>query len=315
MRIIVGNPWKQTAVGFSIDPFIGIGVSDPDVALEILAVGGQLKLSHNANISISQTVDASSVFTIRSPVAGQIKFRPVGTEQIDFFQVVNGSGGSIFSVDALNDMVGIGLGSDPPGTILDINSNSDVQQLRIDRAGTTVTDIIIEVVSNVGGANTTVGKWLVDGDLENVNNSYTGISSRQLKDNILPVKPQLNKFMKLKFKNFNFKNNPTLKQFGLIADEVEKIYPGLLKTNPETGIQAIKYSILNLIGNAAFQEHMEKFHNFKEPEKEKPHNFREIEKKSSIVSILILIFLLIILFILYVFDRNIILNIILNMIT
>lgn len=239
---------------------VGFGDSTPTVRLSVMGSGGQLSLAHDSNIGATFTVDAAKAMTIRTPNQGQIKLRPVGTEQTDSFQFINGAGNPILSADTLNDRIGIGLGADPPGVTLDIDPGADAQPLRADRAGTTTTDSIAEFVSNVGGADTTVCKVLVDGDLENVNNSYGAISDRRLKENITPAKPKLEKFMKLKFYSFNFKNNPKLKQFGLMADEVGKTFPGLVKTDPKTSAKSVKYSIINLILAKAFQEHMEKFH-------------------------------------------------------
>ncbi|MBF0456210.1 MAG: hypothetical protein HQL72_15510 [Magnetococcales bacterium] len=47
-------------------------------------------------------------------------------------------------------------------------------------------------MSNVGGSGTTVAKVNVDGDIENTNNSYAGISDIKLKDNIKDAAPKLN---------------------------------------------------------------------------------------------------------------------------
>lgn len=261
---------------------VGLGVSDPDARVEIFGSGVQLKLAFNSSISISHAVDAGKVYTIRTPVDGQMIFRPIGTERVDFFQIVNASGGPILNVDALNDRIGICTLA--PATPLDVDTGTDIQQLRIDRTGTTTTDSIVEFVSDVGGSNTTVCKILVDGDLENTNNSYGAISDRKLKENIIPAKYMLDKFMELQFRNFNFKNNPGLKQFGLIADEVKEIFPGLIKTNPETFIDSIKYSVISMISAKVFQEHMEKFHAFKKPKK----------INSNIIRMIILIMLVII---------------------
>lgn len=112
---------------------------------------------------------------------------------------------------------------------LDVDNSVDSLSLRIDRATTTVTNSIAEFVSNVTSANTTHCKILADGDLENTNNSYGAISDIKLKENIIGCTPKLADLMQVAIKHFNFKNNPTNKQIGVIAQELELVFPGLVK--------------------------------------------------------------------------------------
>ena len=103
-----------------------------------------------------------------------------------------------------------------------------------------------------------------DGDVENTNNSYSGISDIRLKENIEPAGGYIVKLLKLQLKKFNFigRDQPNL---GLIAQEVEPIFPGLVKTgggfegdydkdgNEIHDRKSIKYSVLNLMMLDAIQ--------------------------------------------------------------
>jgi len=103
-----------------------------------------------------------------------------------------------------------------------------------------------------------------DGDLRNKNNSYGQISDSRLKENIQDATPKLDDVMKVKVKNFNFIGED-LKQIGVVAQELEEVFPGLVKEDKqpdlngeEGGIyKSVKYSVLVPILLKAMQEQQE----------------------------------------------------------
>ena len=110
-----------------------------------------------------------------------------------------------------------------------------------------------------------------DGDCENANNSYGGISDVALKENIVDANSQWNDIKALQFKNYKWKDESrgTDTYLGLIADEVESVSPGLIgidaisaETMPDDGIDPeyknVKYSIVWMKAVKALQEAMTK---------------------------------------------------------
>jgi predicted nucleic acid-binding Zn-ribbon protein len=96
----------------------------------------------------------------------------------------------------------------------------------------------------------------LNGNLRNYNNSYGQISDINLKENITAATPKLEEVKQLQVKNFNFIGD-NLKQIGLIAQEVEQIFPGLVEnTEAPDGdeIKSVKYSVLVPILIKAIQE-------------------------------------------------------------
>ena len=85
-----------------------------------------------------------------------------------------------------------------------------------------------------------------NGNIQNANNSYGQISDINLKENITDATPKLEDIKKLKVKNFNFKGDD-LKQIGMIAQDVEEVFPGLVEevTDPKTKEKhkSLKYSV------------------------------------------------------------------------
>lgn len=139
----------------------------------------------------------------------------------------------------------------------------------------------------------TVYQVLANGNVQNTNNSYGAISDAKLKENVVDASSYLDRFMQVRFRNFNFIGSD-LKQFGVIAQELETVFPGLVEETPDTEqvtkartvevpavtdeegnevtpattreeeytesvptgtvTKSVKYSVLNSIGNKVTQE-------------------------------------------------------------
>ncbi len=92
-----------------------------------------------------------------------------------------------------------------------------------------------------------------DGDVMNTNNSYAGISDQSVKENIVDATDKLEDLKQVQIRNYNLIDND-LKQIGVIAQEIEPIFPSLIKECNETGIKAVKYSVFVPILIKAIQE-------------------------------------------------------------
>jgi len=92
-----------------------------------------------------------------------------------------------------------------------------------------------------------------NGDCYNTNDVYGQISDIRLKENIIDCTPKLNDILKLKIRNFNFKNDPDLKQIGLVSQEFETVFPALVTENDQ-GFKRIKTSVLVPMIIKAIQE-------------------------------------------------------------
>jgi hypothetical protein len=101
-----------------------------------------------------------------------------------------------------------------------------------------------------------------NGNIENRNNSYAGISDAKLKENIVDATPKLADLCKVKVRNYNFINSED-KQIGVIAQELETVFPSLVEeTNDrdedgnvlETTKKSVKYSVFVPMLIKAIQE-------------------------------------------------------------
>lgn len=98
-----------------------------------------------------------------------------------------------------------------------------------------------------------------DGDVVNHDNSYGAISDESLKQDIEDAREYWDDWKKLKFRKFRFKSdvaadNDCAAMFGVIAQELEEVFPGMVQEDGTTGLKGVKYSILSQIGLKVVQE-------------------------------------------------------------
>lgn len=122
-------------------------------------------------------------------------------------------------------------------------------------------DGTIQNSRNAGGGSSVMnvygnaGQMLVygNGNIQNTNGSYGTISDLRLKDNIIDSSSKLEDLLKVRIVNYNLKKYPNQKLLGVVAQELEEIFPSLIETN-EQGYKGVKYSIFVPMLIKAIQE-------------------------------------------------------------
>ena len=87
------------------------------------------------------------------------------------------------------------------------------------------------------------------------NGSYLTISDRRLKFDETTPESYVDKFMMLEYKNYRMIDKPELKMFGLVAQDVELIFPSLVE-NSVAGYKVVNSSIIHEIGMSVLQDNM-----------------------------------------------------------
>jgi len=157
----------------------------------------------------------------------------------------------------------------PNGTLHNIALNNTFYAQSSAGAGTTYTLFSGSRNGTLGQKETGTNcvKIYTNGNIENTNNSYGSLSDITLKDNIVDASPQWNDFKAFRFVNYNLISDPSTTKLGVIAQEIEKVSPGLVYEVPEldendvpTGVvtKGVKYSVLYLKAAKALQEAMER---------------------------------------------------------
>ena len=107
-----------------------------------------------------------------------------------------------------------------------------------------------------------------DGDAQNTNNNYSGLSDSKLKENIVDANSQWDDIKAIQVRNYNYKADTpysTHTQIGVIAQELETVCPGLVKDNIDedgdgndlgTVTKTVHYSVLYMKAVKALQEAM-----------------------------------------------------------
>jgi hypothetical protein len=115
----------------------------------------------------------------------------------------------------------------------------------------------------VSNYTTTVFQVLGNGNAQNANNSYGATSDIKLKENIVDASPKLADLLQVKIRNYNLKSDPTHKQIGVIAQELEDIFPSMIDEVSDkdlegndlgTTTKAVKYSVFIPMLIKAIQE-------------------------------------------------------------
>jgi hypothetical protein len=100
-------------------------------------------------------------------------------------------------------------------------------------------------------------------NVSNLNNSYGAISDVKLKENIIDATPKLEDLCKVKIRQYNLKSDPDHKQIGVVAQELEEVFAGLVETTIDkdlkgndlgTTTKQVKYSVFVPMLIKAMQE-------------------------------------------------------------
>jgi hypothetical protein len=113
------------------------------------------------------------------------------------------------------------------------------------------------------GGSAGLARVMGDGDLENTNNRYTGISDIKFKQNVEDASSQWDDIKNIQVRKYELISDPERRHIGVVAQELEKVCPGLVIErihDEETGetAKSVAYSVLYMKAVKALQEAMER---------------------------------------------------------
>lgn len=205
---------------------VGIGTTSPLSPLHIKATGENI----DDQIAIEGQADTDKWHVLHDSSTDALKFR-FNTDVTSNFEInSNGTVGVGYAdVSGISGSLlvkgNVGIGTASPDHLLDLESASGVNTLKAYRKSSTVTQSIIIGSSDAGGAGSTVYVVRVDGDNENTNNRYTGISDIRLKENIAPAPNVLDDLSQLNIIKYSLIDNNLSEadSVGISAQEVEQL--------------------------------------------------------------------------------------------
>jgi hypothetical protein len=205
---------------------VGIGTTAPDNILDVSkstsgGVGGIAQITNPA------TGTAGNAVELRFAPSAAHGSRYASIQGIDLdgnnkinLAFLTGAGASITEKMRIDQNGNVGIGSTAPGYPLTINGDVSIASANVLRFGAT------SICTSAG---------------------CTAPSDKRLKENIKPLVGTLNKILKLQGVEFDYINKKQFTdkhQIGVIAQEVEKIYPEVVTTDSKTGFKAVAYDHL-----------------------------------------------------------------------
>jgi len=172
-------------------------------------------------------------------------------------------------------------GGGTTGGFISFSTGTNVERLRIDGSGNvdvatvgaTVSMSAASTTFNIScqaGANDFIRisagaterfRFNSIGEAFSSTGTWGTISDNRLKENIEAATPKLNEVMKLRIVNYNPKTDPNSRHIGMVAQEVEKVFPGLVSSLDDDGeggyYKGLKLSIFVPILIKAMQEQQE----------------------------------------------------------
>jgi hypothetical protein len=166
----------------------------------------------------------------------------------------------------------VGINQTSPDAQLRVDSNGAVNCIYARSEYSGMTHFLVGTSISTAGGSDALGVYdagglaariQTNGYFQSRPNAYTATSDIKLKENIVDSTPKLADLLKLRIRNFNFKDDPNLKQIGVIAQEMEDIFPGLVYETQDRAVDGtdlgtttknVKYSVFTPMLIKAVQE-------------------------------------------------------------
>jgi hypothetical protein len=238
----------------------------------------------NLNRSIGTTDGSVTALTAAPWQLGKINFS--GSTGSNF-----SLGAQIYGVSAGTAFSGSNSGGEIRFATTAVNATSPTERMRIGSYGRShnfSADGATQIFANANGSGTSdfliIGRHssttvdngtnaffvYTNGNVQNSNTSYGGISDVKLKENIVDANSQWDDIKRIQVRNYNFKEETgydTHTQLGVVAQELETVSPGLVYETPDldeegndlgTVTKSVSYSVLYMKAVKALQEAMDR---------------------------------------------------------
>lgn len=266
---------------------VGVGNNNPQQKLDVtgaLQVGtGQVQINSTAGDNFyirTKTSTPNPNFAIAiGDGANGTTHTPIAWNHM---LILNGSGnawvpsggnplGSQYRADMIINSAGnVGIGTVSPSKKLEINGDIKVSSGRFYSAQRDNFFLALQNDRNM---------VLYDGGP--VWWTGTVVSDIRTKENILPIRPVLDTIHQISVIEFNYKPGvyDNKKHIGFIAQEIEKLYPDFVYTDPQSGRKLVDYNKMSTIAIEAVKELKAQNAYLAEENKELKRRIAQIEKK------------------------------------
>ena len=177
--------------------------------------------------------------------------------------------GSINGVNTATSNTNVGIGTTAPATELHVThgngSPAAGNGLTIQNVGASNQNFAFFVSNSTGNLNLYDNNTFVGGFAQ-VSGTYTPVSDRRFKKNILPLEEILPKLKEVQIRRYHFKkqNDTDVTNIGVIAQELKEVFPELVKYSPENDRYTVDYQSMGPLAIKAIQEQQEKIKSLEE---------------------------------------------------
>jgi hypothetical protein len=230
---------------------VGIGTTSPDTAIDIAGTQPFINIQDTSGAGTGNEYGGITFESSNNNTNAKISSKQDG-----------GTSGGTISLWTQQYATGTGLHE---RLRVDDNGNTSMFQLNLNITSGSNTANAIRFERNSSIDNDGDVRFVVfgSGNVQNSNNSYAGISDVKLKENIVDATPKLEKLKQVQIRSYNFKDEPDFKQIGVIAQELETVFPNMVEDIPDTdkkgnelgtSTKSVKYSVFVPILIKALQE-------------------------------------------------------------
>jgi len=236
---------------------VGVGTASPAYKLDVVG-DSRITASSNTNgLALTSAFD-NTALVVSSTSTGGATWKVMSTAGGSGY----GQGSLAFEKDASlkmlldssgNLLVGttsiIGSGScvrkDANGYVFAVSNqiSGAAQTFRSAMATTASTTTSYHFVGNCNGAGDRIYIY-GNGNIVNTNNSYGALSDIAIKENIVDTSPKLDDLLQVKVRNYNLiADESKTKQIGVVAQELEQVFPSMVEVDGMSGHKQVKYSV------------------------------------------------------------------------
>lgn len=248
------NANRSNAITVLKNGKVGIGDATPDGYLEVLANNSFTQ--PNINVVDEGSSGARINFTNTATTNGNVWSIFGDTDDTDSnssFNIFHSNTGNIIDING-DGKVGINGDPDADFQVFQGNSQSTsglkLQNTNNDnwwRMYVSSGSNELRLFNNVNGTTIT-------GRFNATSGAYTTISDRRLKTNFKDLYFSWDAFLQLEPLTYHFKTDTSKKHVGLIAQDVEKIYPELISYDKDEDLYHLDYSTTGIVAIKAVQE-------------------------------------------------------------